>query len=111
MTFPKPYAGAPSPVLPATSTAPIALADDHTTPPVRGPPGLAGDLLEGAGAIAAFMFGDPGLVRAVYRLSTETSLEHRAPFFKLGGNTLCARRSTLLKWIEAKEQARLEQTE
>jgi hypothetical protein len=94
-------------VLPATSTAPLALAADQTTPPARSPPDLADDLLEGAEAIAGFMFGDPSAVRAIYRLSTETSVEHRAPFFKLGSNTLCARRSTLIKWIEAKERARL----
>jgi hypothetical protein len=106
MGFPKPYAGAPSPVLPATSASALTTTH-HTTPPIRGPPDLADDLLEGAEAIASFMFGDPSLVRAVYRLSTEVSAEHRAPFFKLGSGSLCARKSTLLKWIESKEQARL----
>jgi hypothetical protein len=67
-------------------------------------------LLEGAQAIAAFMFGDPRLVRGVYRLNTEVREEERAPFFKLGANTLCARKSTLLAWIAAKEKARLAQT-
>ena len=53
------------------------------------------DLLSGADAIAAFM----GLkVRRVYHLA-ETE---RLPIFRLGA-TLCARRSTLLKWIEGME--------
>jgi hypothetical protein len=109
VTFPKPYQGAPSPVLPATSTAPIALTAEQTVPPARGPPAsLADDLLEGAEAIATFMYGDPRLVRSVYRLSTEVSTEHRAPFFKMGNNTLCARKSTLLAWITAKEKAQFQ---
>ena len=53
------------------------------------------DLLSGADAIAAFM----GLkVRRVYHLA-ETE---RLPVFRLGA-TLCARRSTLLRWIEGME--------
>jgi hypothetical protein len=64
---------------------------------------LADDILEGAEAIALYL-GVP--IRAVYRLSSEVSLEHRAPFFKLGAGCLCARKSTLLKWIAEKETAR-----
>lgn len=53
------------------------------------------DLLTGADAIAAFM----GLkARRVYHLA-ETQ---RLPVFRLGA-TLCARRSTLLKWIAEME--------
>jgi hypothetical protein len=100
-----PYPGAPPPTLPDPETSSVALASvDPGTPPVRGPPDLASDLLEGAGQIAAFM-GLP--VRTIYRLSTEVASAHRAPFFKLGGNTLCARRSVLLRWIAEKERARL----
>ena len=53
------------------------------------------DLLTGADAIAAFM----GIkVRRVYHLA-ETQ---RLPVFRLGA-TLCARKSTLLSWIESME--------
>jgi hypothetical protein len=95
-------------MLPAASTSPTALASaDPGTPPVRGPPEgpatLADDLLEGAEAIGLFM-GLPK--RAVYRLSTEVSAQFRAPFFKLGSNCLCARKSAILRWISALEAAR-----
>ncbi len=59
---------------------------------------LSRDLLQGAAAIAEFMFGDQNKRRQVYHLAQNTSL----PVFKLGA-TLCARRSTLLAWIEAQE--------
>ena len=59
---------------------------------------LSRDLLQGAAAIAEFMFGDRNKRRQVYHLAQNTSL----PVFKLGA-TLCARRSTLLAWIEAQE--------
>jgi len=53
------------------------------------------DLLAGADQIAAFM----GLkVRRVYHLAEM----QRLPVFRLGA-TLCARKSTLLKWIEEME--------
>lgn len=55
------------------------------------------DLLTGAEAIAAFMRVKP---RRVYHLA-ETQ---RLPVFRLG-TTLCARRSTLLRWIEDMERA------
>ncbi len=55
------------------------------------------DLLTGAEAIAAFMRVKP---RRVYHLA-ETQ---RLPVFRLG-TTLCARRSTLLRWIEEMERA------
>jgi hypothetical protein len=70
-------------------------------------PALCDDILEGAEAIAAFMFGDdPGGKRQVYRLATEVSAEYRLPTFKLGNNTLCARKSSILRWIEQQEVAR-----
>jgi hypothetical protein len=92
-------------------TSPVALASADTgTPPVRGPPAdtlvtLADDLLEGAEEIALFMFGTVGAMRSVYRLSTEVASEHRPPFFKLGNNTLCARKSALLRWVAEREAA------
>ena len=61
-------------------------------------PPLGSDLLRGADEIALFLFGDKGERRKVYHLA-ETS---KIPFFRLG-SMLCARRSVLLKWIEAQE--------
>jgi len=57
------------------------------------------DLLRGARAIAGFMYGDEDKTRQIYHLA-ETS---RFPCFKLGG-VLCARRSTIVQWIETQEQ-------
>ena len=54
------------------------------------------DLLTGADAIAAFVGVKP---RRIYHLA-ETK---RLPVFRLGA-TLCARRSTLVKWIESMER-------
>lgn len=58
------------------------------------------DLLAGADAIAAFMGIKP---RRVYHLA-ETQ---RLPVFRLGA-TLCARRSTLVRWIEEMERETLQ---
>lgn len=54
------------------------------------------DLLTGADKIAAFIGVKP---RRIYHLA-ETK---RLPVFRLG-TTLCARRSTLMKWIEEMER-------
>ena len=61
---------------------------------------LAEDLMTGADAIAAFMFGSASDTsrRRVYHAADKLGL----PAFKLGGS-LCARRSTILKWIEKQE--------
>jgi hypothetical protein len=61
---------------------------------------LAQDLMTGAEAIANFMFGDASEPsrRRVYHASDKLGL----PTFKLGG-TICARRSTILAWIERQE--------
>ena len=56
------------------------------------------DLLFGAGAIAAFLFGGSEHRRKVYHLAQSGQL----PVFRLGTH-LCARRSTLIAWIEAQE--------
>ena len=58
------------------------------------------DLLTGAGEIAAFMRVKP---RRVYHLA-ET---RRLPVFRLG-STLCARRATLVRWIEDMEKAAID---
>jgi hypothetical protein len=68
-----------------------------------GPPLLADDLLHGAGPIAVFLFGTAKAVRTVYRLSTEVKPELRPPFFRIG-SVLCARKSTLLRWIAEQEE-------
>jgi hypothetical protein len=64
---------------------------------------LANDLLRGASEIAEFVFGDPRQRRAVYHLAVEVRPECRMPVFRLG-NLICARRSTLLRWIAEQEQ-------
>ena len=61
--------------------------------------GLSEDLLQGADEIAAFMFGDAKMRRKVYHLAQN----ERLPIFKMGAR-ICARRSTLMAWIEKQEQ-------
>lgn len=63
---------------------------------------LADDLLEGAEAIARFMYGDERKRRRVYHLADDARGTRRLPCFRLG-STLCARKSTLVRWIEANE--------
>lgn len=58
---------------------------------------IAQDIAYGAEAIAV-MLGLTG--RQVYRLSERA----RLPIFRIGG-TICARRSTVMAWIEEQEQA------
>jgi hypothetical protein len=61
---------------------------------------LADDLLEGADEIAGFLFGDQSKRRKVYHLAESGGL----PVFRLG-SVICARKSTILKWIGEREQA------
>jgi excisionase family DNA binding protein len=60
------------------------------------------DLLSGAEAIAAYIGVRP---RRIYHLA-ET---RRIPVFRIG-STLCARRSTLLRWVEDMERAAINYT-
>jgi hypothetical protein len=60
---------------------------------------LKDDLLEGAGQIADFLYGNSCLRRKVYHLA-QTS---RIPLFRLG-SVLCGRRSTLKNWIKSQEE-------
>ncbi len=60
---------------------------------------LAEDVIRGADAIAAEVFGDRKQRRRIYHLC-ETS---QFPHFKLG-SVLCARRSVILAWIESQER-------
>ena len=59
---------------------------------------LSADILRGAEEIASFIFGDRGKRRRIYHLAQTGKI----PVFKLG-STLCARRSTLVSWIESQE--------
>jgi hypothetical protein len=65
--------------------------------------GLASDLLHGAAQIANFMFGDPSERRRVYYLSEEARGANRLPCFRLG-HIVCARKSTLMRWITEHER-------
>jgi hypothetical protein len=50
--------------------------------------------------LAEYLFGDARLRRRVYHLTSDSRF--RMPHFKLG-SIICARRSVLLRWIEAQE--------
>ena len=65
-------------------------------------PLLSEDLLEGAAAIAAFIFGDATKRRRVYQLAGTGRGQNKLPVFRLG-ETLCARKSTLRQWIANRE--------
>ncbi len=80
-----------------TSKVAMAAVAEPMTPPACAP--LSSDILEGADKIANFLFGDPGQRRRVYWLAEKQSL----PVFRLG-QLICARKSTLQKWIEKQEQ-------
>lgn len=64
------------------------------------PDRLAPDILEGAEAIAEFIFGDPRRKRAIYHYAQTK----RLPVFRLGTNVL-ARKSKLREWIAEQEAA------
>lgn len=59
---------------------------------------LAADLLIGAPAIAAFLYGDPALYRKVYALKKSSTF----PVFRLG-RELAITKSTALAWIRKQE--------
>lgn len=59
---------------------------------------LADDILEGADAIAEFLFGSRNSRRKVYYLAECSKL----PIFRLG-SVLCARKSVLLSFISGQE--------
>jgi hypothetical protein len=60
---------------------------------------LAEDILEGADAIAEFLFGSRSNRRKVYYLAERSKL----PIFRLG-SVLCARKSVLLDFIAGQEE-------
>lgn len=57
------------------------------------------DVMRGAEVIAEFIYGDRRHRRRIYHLIETSQLPH----FKLGA-LVCARKSTLLAWIEQQEQ-------
>jgi hypothetical protein len=59
---------------------------------------FSNDLLRGAAAIAEFLFGDRKFRRRVFYLAERS----RVPIFRFRSQ-LCARKSTLMKWIEEQE--------
>jgi hypothetical protein len=79
----------------------ISDAAAPTTAIKSAPVSLGDDLLRGAGAIAQFLFGDRRQRRKVYYLTGEATV--RMPHFRLGA-IICARKSTLLRWIEDHER-------
>jgi len=66
--------------------------------PQKTPGELADDILEGADAIAEFLFGSREHRRKVYYLAECSKL----PIFRLG-SVLCARKSVLLGFISGQE--------
>jgi hypothetical protein len=64
---------------------------------------IADDLVRGAGGIATFLFGSDAAKerRKVYHLASEGRAD-RLPVFRMG-QQLFARKSTLTKWIAARE--------
>jgi hypothetical protein len=77
-----------------------ALMGDRTAPP-----SLAEDLIEGAGPIAKFIYGDDSekSKRKIFYLASEVDSANRPPIFRLGKAKLAARRSRLLQWIAERE--------
>ncbi len=69
----------------------------------QGPANLADDLLRGADAIATFVFGSTKHRRKVYYYASDAKV--RMPVFRIG-NVICARKSTLIEWIERQEGIR-----
>lgn len=69
------------------------------------PPDLAADILWGAAEIARFVLGDPSRVKDVYHYLNKVAPDRRIPSFRIG-SLICARRSTIMRWIEAQEASR-----
>ena len=75
------------------------VGEDTFARPRAAKPYVSRDLLRGAREIAVFLFGTPTARRRVYDLHAEGVL----PTFNLG-KSICARRSSLMSWIETQER-------
>lgn len=64
------------------------------------PPTIGDDLLRGADEIARFLFGSEVHRRKIYYLTGDAKV--RMPHFRIG-TALCARKITLLAWVERQE--------
>lgn len=89
---------------PATAMEPTIPKTSISEPTIPTAPTLSDDLLCGAGAIASFVFGDTKHRRKVYYLTGDA--RNGMPYFKIGSIT-CARKSTLLSWIEEQEELKI----
>jgi hypothetical protein len=80
-----------------------ALASEAAKNEKPSEPAIADDLVRGAGGIAMFLFGSDAVKarRKVYHLANEARAD-RLPVFRMG-QQLFARKSTLTKWIAARE--------
>jgi hypothetical protein len=90
------------------TSAPTSVDPEEPAPPMEASvpsasPTLGTDLLRGADEIAEFVFGDRKHRRKVYYLTGDAKIQ--MPHFKLG-SVICARKSTLLQWIENQERVR-----
>jgi hypothetical protein len=72
--------------------APVVVANDNEVP-------LSSELLRSASAISTYLYGSPDFRRRVYHLVSTS----RLPVFRLG-SLICARRSTLDRFIVAQEE-------
>lgn len=95
--------GEPTRRQPVVSQAAASQAQPNPATTSGGDPRLADDLLRGADAIATFVFGSPEHRRKVYYYATDAKF--RMPVFRIGA-IICARKSTLIEWIERQEQVR-----
>lgn len=86
---------------------PLRATTNDAAPEPSADRSLADDILQGAIEIAGFLFGrtDKPALRKIYALTSEVRAALRLPVFRLGTNSLCARKSVLLRWIEAQEAA------
>jgi hypothetical protein len=75
-----------------SAAAPVVVANDNEVP-------LSSELLRSASAISTYLYGSPDFRRRVYHLVSTS----RLPVFRLG-SLICARRSTLDRFIVAQEE-------
>jgi hypothetical protein len=74
---------------------------------------LAGDMLHGAEAISLFIFGSASESfrnKIYHAASRKVSAAARLPTFRMGA-VICARKSSLLAWIERQEAAAVRDAE